>query len=87
MSSPSAVVCREIFDENSQPSAEGLYSQTLKLFKYTGPTRCYVQKIKPINLIVLFFCLTKLQGIDGTLIRSSIILVSTRTRRSAGHHV
>lgn len=24
MSSPSAVVCREIFDENSQPSAEGL---------------------------------------------------------------
>lgn len=24
MSSPAAVVCREIFDENSQPSAEGL---------------------------------------------------------------
>lgn len=23
MTSPSAVVCREVFDENSQPSAEG----------------------------------------------------------------
>lgn len=44
MSSPSAVVCREIFDENSQPSAEGLYSQPWKLLKYTASSRYYISK-------------------------------------------
>lgn len=34
MSSPSAVVCREVFDENSQPSAEGKYF--ILLFNYLG---------------------------------------------------
>lgn len=32
MTSPSAVVCREIFDENSQPSAEGIVCIPFKFY-------------------------------------------------------